>query len=92
MKPPLHKSKAIIFTRCIIRRAVENPRHSACATAKLCDLDWSNWWTDTSFKQNYLHVAHKDSETSHRVYCRGNICPRLGMCNGKLTWIYYRKP
>ncbi len=75
----------------LVRRSVDNPRYSECGSAKLSDLDWSHWWTDTSFGAHYLHVAHKDGETSHRVYARGHVGPRLEMLNGKLMWLYNDK-
>lgn len=71
-----------------VRRTVSNPRYSLCGSAKLADLDWGRWWTDTSFESHYLHVMHKDGETSHRVYCRSHDCPRLEMVLGKLMWLY----
>lgn len=79
-----------------IRRAVASKRNSDCGSADLADLDWSNWWTDDSALQLYLHVRrlHADiegncphDETWHRVYCRAAERPRLLMENGKLYWL-----
>jgi hypothetical protein len=68
-------------------RRVNSPRNSECGSARLQDLDWSNWWTDTSAGQHYLHVAHRDGETFHRVYCRLGGPARIGMRNGLLYWL-----
>ena len=67
---------------------VADPRKSMCCSARLEDLNFSDWWMDTSFNLHYLHVAHKDGETRHRVYCRGCDKPRLAMAAGYLVWIY----
>jgi hypothetical protein len=70
---------------------VYSPTNSTCGSSSLHDLDWNNWWNDTSFENVYLHVASKDGETSHRVFCRGCQTPRLQMVNGKLMWLYTPK-
>ena len=75
----------------LIARSVANPRYSVCDSARLSDLDWSNWWTDTSFGGHYLHVVHKDGATAHRVYARGCKTPRIEMNNGNLMWIYRKE-
>jgi len=72
----------------LVRRAVASERNSSCGSSGLADLDWSTWWTDTSFGRHYLHVKHKDGETMHRVCCRRCECPRLEMRRGKLMWLY----
>lgn len=84
-------------------RSVTNPRYSftGCGTP-LSDLDWGDWWPDgwefgKAWKNSpasfYLHVAHKNKVdgTRHRVYCRHAECPRLGMRDGKLMWIFESK-
>jgi hypothetical protein len=86
--PKTPKTRSPRRLKALVRRSVANPRYSVCETANLRDLDWSHWWTVTSFGSHYLHVAHKDGETSHRVYARGHIGPRLEMRHGKLMWIY----
>lgn len=72
----------------LVRRSVSGPRNSSCGSARLSDLNWSRWWTDNSFGQMYLHVAHKDGQTVHRVYCRRCKTPRLEMVRGRLCWLY----
>lgn len=71
----------------LIRRVIKSNRNSSCASARLCDLDWSNWWTDNSFESHYLHVKHKDGETVHRVFCRISKNPRIGMYDNILKWL-----
>jgi hypothetical protein len=70
--------------RLHIERKVSNPRNSTCGSARLCDLDWSAWFTDGgivtawsgSKHQMYLHVRRRlpeldgSDETWHRVYPR----------------------
>lgn len=75
-------------TQRLARRSIASSRNSICDSARLKDLDWSTWWTDTSFNQHYLHVQHRDGETAHRVYCRFDERPRLTMQRGKLMWLY----
>lgn len=72
-----------------IALAVASARSSTCDSASLADLDWSNWWTDTAYGHNYLHVMHKDGQTVHRVRCKvqGCIAPRLTMQAGVLHWL-----
>lgn len=73
-------------------RRVNSPRNSECGSARLQDLDWSNWWTDTSAGDHYLHVASLDGETRHRVYCRvSTTAARLGQRAGVLYWLVERK-
>jgi hypothetical protein len=76
-------------------RRVDSPRNSRSGSAKLSDLDFSQWWTDVSFGQHYLHVPHKGhggmAGTVHRVKCRLAECPRLLLKNGKLYWIIDEK-
>lgn len=67
---------------------VADPRKSMCGSARLEELDWRNWWMDTSFNRLYLHVRHKNGETLHRVYCRRCDNPRLAMAAGHLVWLY----
>ena len=69
-----------------MRRRVDSPRNST-STARLADLDWDNWWTDTTGGAHYLHVAHKDGETIHRVFCRKADRPRLRLIDGTLYWL-----
>lgn len=77
-----------------MRRIVNSPRNSDCGSAKLSDLDWSNWWIDLSFGQFYLHVrrAHPrldgpGDESWHRVHCRATNDPRIRLMGGRLYWI-----
>jgi len=82
------------MTHQISSRKVALPRNSLCSTARLADLDWSNWFTD----DGYLHVrrAHPKldgphDETWHRVFprpLRGYRCDRLSFKSGKLHWLY----
>lgn len=69
--------------------AVNSEENSRCTSdVPLKDLDFSNWWQDFSFGENYLHVKSKDKTkgTSHRVKCRHSDKPRLGMIDGELKW------
>jgi hypothetical protein len=69
-------------------RKVNSTSNSICRSAKLSDLDWSNWWTDElKGWTTHLHVMDQDGESIHRVRhtCRSYI--RLGMRNGELCWL-----
>ena len=68
-------------------RRVRDRRNSECASAKLEDLNWGEWWADNSFGQFYLHFVHNDGESVHRVYCRHAVKPRLGFRDGELWWV-----
>lgn len=65
---------------------IDDPKHSICSSANLSDLVWSDWFTDGAI---YLHVAHNDGETWHRVWPRHNVTDtrRLEMRDGVLYWI-----
>lgn len=70
-------------------RRVSSERNSS-STGLLAELDWSEWWTDSTFAPLYLHVPHKDRDEGciHRVYPRcQNKNVRLGMRKGILYWI-----
>lgn len=79
------------------RLLVSSPRNSTCGSAKLSELDWSEWFTDGlslflngaqyPLRSSYLHVHHRDGETIHGVYCRHSDTPRLAMRGGKLYWL-----
>ena len=69
------------------RRRVNSPRNSICGSARLAELDWTNWHTDNSFGSLYLHVRSLDGDTWHRVYCRKAETPRLRMIGGVLFWL-----
>lgn len=74
----------------IRRLRVYSSRNSACGSARLADLDWSEWWTGTGFSGQMfvLHVRHKVMrDTSHRVYCRHTDTPRLACRDGALYWL-----
>lgn len=73
------------MTMTLRRLSVASRRNSVCGSAKLADLDWSNWWQDLW----HIHVLHKDGETWHRVFCRRDERPRLEMRNGKLMWLVH---
>ena len=66
---------------------VSSHRYSICGSEKLENLNWRDWWLDTSFGYRYLHVASKDGETRHRVCCKQSKCPRIGFSRGKLYWL-----
>lgn len=72
---------------------VNSRRNSACGSARLEDLKWTDWWTDSGFtaKGMYLHVSHIGTGghegTSHRVYCKLTETPRLMLKNGELYWL-----
>ena len=74
-----------------IRRKVMSDRNSECVVP-LDSLDWSRWWTDTGFSDSgfLLKVPSRDSDSVHRVYCRGVYRPRLMMRDGKLYWLIDR--
>lgn len=80
---PLHRT-------CAVRS------NSYCGSADLHELDWTNWFQDTStpLDGTYIHVRKPDNgwgETYHRVIpngIKGRICHRLSMKNGLLTWLY----
>jgi hypothetical protein len=67
---------------------VSSSKHSETGDGTpLNDLNFKNWWTDTSKGLHYLHVENKNGETFHRVYCKRVDCPRLMLNNGELYWI-----
>jgi len=69
---------------------VNSRRNSTCGSARLGDLDWSNWRTDAScLGRLYLHVQHSDGETWHRVFCRFKSA-RLAFRCGVLCWLVKR--
>lgn len=70
-------------------RKVNTTRNSACGSACLENLDWSNWWTDGGISGKYgmLQVVHTDMGSVHRVYCRHADNPRLAMRDGILYWL-----
>lgn len=77
---------------------VNSDKNSTCYSAKLSDLNWNEWWTDYGFSgiDFYLHVAHKNGETSHRVYCKGRyingiVKARLKFKDGILYWLVDKK-
>ena len=68
-------------------RKVNAEGNSTCGSANLSDLDFNNWFTDTSFEQHYIHVAGPD-KSWHRVYCNNlDARPRLRMIDGELYWL-----
>jgi len=71
------------------RLKINSIRNSTCGSARLADLDWSHWCTDIGFAgcSLYLHVAHVDGETAHRVHCKHALRPRLEMKDGELYWL-----
>lgn len=69
------------------RHRVNSPRNSICGSARLEELDWENWFTDTGFGTMYLHVQSLDGETWHRVCCRKTAAPRLRLQDGVLYWL-----
>lgn len=82
-------------TRGPIRRPAQDPRYSETGSGVPLDqLDFSRWWTDfgLSGSVHYLHVPHKDGETTQRVHCRSCERPRLEMRDGVLYWLVDRKP
>ena len=68
------------------RRRVNSPRNSICCL-RLADLDWTNWFTDTTGGGLYLHVQSLDRDTWHTVYCRKTAAPRLRLMGGVLFWL-----
>lgn len=70
----------------IRRLRVDSARNSMCGSISFRHLDWSDWFTDDSFKSHYLHVAGPHG-TYHRVRCRDAERPRLSMAKGHLYWL-----
>lgn len=65
---------------------VNSERNSICSV-RLCELDWSNWFTDSSYGSFYLHINSKDGDIVHRVMCKRSFTPRLKLSEGKLYWL-----
>lgn len=84
-------TKTGCFVKCIFLKTrwikVSSPRNSTCHSAKLSALDFSRWFSDDSLSSFYLHVDAKDGDTSHRVYCRFDQCPRIGQKGGEIYWL-----
>lgn len=58
------------------------------SSARLADLDFSNFWTDRFFAPLYLHVAHKTDGTVHRVFPRETLnATGVALQDGKLYWV-----
>lgn len=84
----------------INKRLVASDRNSYCGSARLRDLDWSQWWTDGWIHTGrsgrvipllYLHVAGPDGSW-HRVgpmRRKGEVeaWVRLEFSKGKLYWL-----
>jgi len=68
------------------RLKVRNRRNSEC-NFDLDALDWSSWFTDTSFGEFYLHIYDLAHDSVQRVRCRKTPRPRLEMANGELYWL-----
>ncbi len=73
------------------RLKINSRRNSKCGSAKLAELDWSNWYTDDSGGGRYLHVAGRDGETFHRVFCRRQEKPKICLVDGELMWVVENK-
>lgn len=74
---------------------VSSPRNSECGSASLAELDWTDWWEDSTgwmWGCTYIHVASRDGETKHRVFCRHEKARgiRLAMRAGVLYWLVDR--
>lgn len=73
---------------------INSQRNSKCDTADLKDLDFQNWWTDTSWGMTYLQVEHKlgwRENGVHRVYCKHEDSPRIRVKNGIPHWLVENK-
>lgn len=68
------------------RLLVDDKKNSECGSASLRTLDFTKWWTDSSFGTFYLHVAGPE-ETWHRVYCKHHDKPALKFVDGLLYWL-----
>lgn len=69
-------------------RKVNSTRNSQCCSARLSDLDFSNWYSDNG----HIHALHSADGgwmegTRHRVYCRASDSPRLAVVDGELYWL-----
>lgn len=86
-------SKKILLLPAPRMLKVNSVRNSECYSSALSTLDFSEWWTDCSFEQFYLHVRHRDRNDGsiHRVYCRHTEKPRLKMKDGVLYWLVERE-
>jgi hypothetical protein len=70
------------------RVQVNDRRNSSCGSGvPLSRLNFSNWYTDDSFGEFYLHVNHKCNGTIHRIRCKHCLKPRLECKNGELYWL-----
>lgn len=71
---------------------VRGARNTALGSGRLADLDFSRWYTDgMGCGMLYLHVADRDGECWHRVYCRHSDCPGLKWQDGELWWVWREK-
>lgn len=70
---------------------VNDKINSDCGSSKLSDLDYSNWFTDTSNNMFYLHIKSLHDESIHRVFCKHDDEPRLALENNVLYWVITTK-
>lgn len=69
-----------------MRKSLINSNRNSLCDVSLDGLDWSNWFTDDSYGELYLHVYGLD-DSIQRVYCRHSKTPRLSFTDGKLYWV-----
>jgi len=67
---------------------VNDSRNSISSCFPISHLDFSDWWFDNSFNQNYIHVKHSTQDCYDRVFCVKSKKARIGMKNNRLYWIY----
>lgn len=67
---------------------VKLQENSSCSVP-LDELDWQNWWQDTTEGSCYLHVrrVHDNEVTGWRVHCKASDTPRLMLKDGELYWL-----
>lgn len=72
-----------------MRKLKVKRRQNSDCTRNLKELDWKNWWMDTSGGAVYLHVRYIDEgdETWWRVNCKHTENPRLMSIDGELYWL-----
>lgn len=67
---------------------VDYRKNSYCNTAKLHELDWSEWNTEEAISGGtILRVNTTTSNERHMVRCAHSPTPRLQMYKGTLYWL-----
>ena len=74
----------------VTQRLKVNSRRNSHCVVPLDSLDWTRWFTDSSFGLFYLHVYEREGDAALRVKCKLADAPRLACEGGELYWLIDR--